>query len=61
MRVSRQVLMAYWRAMPSPYDIDTENVEAAKHHIRVIVKALSIDQSPEETDQAPRRFVEEER
>jgi hypothetical protein len=38
--IPQGVLDAYWQNMPSPYDQDMEDVEAAKRHIEAVSSAM---------------------
>lgn len=37
--ITNEMLAAYWQGMPSPYEIDMEDAEAARRHIAAILMA----------------------
>lgn len=52
------VLEEYWRAMPSPIDLDMEDNAAAADHLRRVLSALVRATWPSGTRQTPIRSVE---
>lgn len=56
MKFPRKVIRAYWQGMPSAYETDTEDEEAAERHIKFILRALSKDHEVEGSGQTPTLF-----
>lgn len=47
---SSEIYANYWASMPSPYELDCENHEAAKRHILAVLNELGALDRPAETE-----------